>query len=192
VYKRQDKGLLLIFDEVQCGLARTGKMFAYEHYGVEPDIMTLAKAIAGGFPMGALMAKEKVAGCFQPGDHASTFGGNPLAAAAGCAAVSLLADKKFLAATAEKGRYFAGKLDSLKEKYSFVTDVRGKGLILGMGITVDGGKIVEYCRGKGLLINCVGSNTLRFLPPLIISFEDIDNAAAIIDGAMAEFISHVV
>ena len=187
-----DKGLLLIFDEVQCGLARTGKMFAYEHYGVEPDIMTLAKAIAGGFPMGALMAKEKVAGCFQPGDHASTFGGNPLAAAAGCAAVSLLADRNFLAVTAEKGRYFAGKLDGLKEKYSFVTDVRGKGLILGMGITVDGGKIVESCRGKGLLINCVGSNTLRFLPPLIISFDDIDNAVKILDEAMDEFISHVV
>jgi len=187
-----DKGLLLIFDEVQCGLARTGKLFAYEHYGIEPDIMTLAKAIAGGFPMGALLAKETVAECFQPGDHASTFGGNPLAAAAGCAAVSLLADRDFLAETVEKGRYFADKLESLKEKYSFVTDVRGKGLILGMGITADGGKIVESCRGKGLLINCVGSNVLRFLPPLIISFEDIDNAVKILDETMGEFISHIV
>nr|WP_269438248.1 aspartate aminotransferase family protein [Phosphitispora fastidiosa] len=187
-----DKGLLLIFDEVQCGLARTGKLFAYEHYGIEPDMMTLAKAIAGGFPMGALMAKDKVAECFQPGDHASTFGGNPLAAAAGCAAVSLLADKGFLAETVEKGSYFAGKLDGLKEKYSFVTDVRGKGLILGMGITVDGGKIVDSCRGKGLLINCVGANVLRFLPPLTISFEDIDNAVKILDETMGEFISHIV
>ncbi len=187
-----DKGLLLIFDEVQCGLARTGKLFAYEHYGIEPDMMTLAKAIAGGFPMGALLAKETVAECFQPGDHASTFGGNPLAAAAGCAAVSLLADRDFLAETVEKGRYFADKLESLKEKYSFVTDVRGKGLILGMGITADGGKIVESCRGKGLLINCVGANVLRFLPPLTISFEDIDNAVKILDETMGEFISHIV
>ncbi len=187
-----DRDLLLIFDEVQCGLARTGKLFAYEHYGVEPDIMTLAKAIAGGFPMGALLAKEKIAACFQPGDHASTFGGNPLAAAAGCAAVSLLADKKFLAETVEKGRYFAGKLESLKEKYSFVTDVRGKGLILGMGITADGGEIVESCRRKGLLINCVGSNVLRFLPPLVISHEDIDEAVKILDEAMGEVTLDVV
>ncbi|WP_418791481.1 acetylornithine transaminase [Phosphitispora sp. TUW77] len=181
-----ERGLLLIFDEVQCGLARTGKLFAYEHYGIEPDIMTLAKAIAGGFPMGALLAKDKVADCFQPGDHASTFGGNPLAAAAAYAAVSLLADKEFLASTVEKASYFQAKLNDLKKKYSFVTDVRGKGLILGLGITADGIKIVESCRAKGLLINCVGSNVLRFLPPLIISFEDIDNAVKILDEAMGE------
>ncbi len=179
-----DKHLLLIFDEVQCGLARTGKLFAYEHYGVEPDIMTLAKAVAGGFPMGALLAKEKAAGCFQPGDHASTFGGNPLAAAAGCAAVSILADKGFLAETAEKGRYFAEKLQQLKGKYSFITDVRGKGLILGLGITVDGKPIVDTCLANGLLINCVGSNVLRFIPPLTITTEEIDNAMQILDNVI--------
>ncbi|PKM80524.1 MAG: aspartate aminotransferase family protein [Firmicutes bacterium HGW-Firmicutes-14] len=181
-----DHNLLLIFDEVQCGLARTGKLFAYEHYGVIPDIMTLAKAVAGGFPMGVLLAREKVAACFGPGDHASTFGGNPLAAAAGCAAVSILTDKKFLAQTAEKGRYFEEKLYGLKEKYSFITDVRGKGLILGMGISVDGKEIVEACRARGLLINCVGSNVLRFIPPLVITREDIDNAVKIIDTVLSE------
>ena len=180
-----DKHLLLIFDEVQCGLARTGKLFAYEHYGVEPDIMTLAKAIAGGFPMGVLLAKEKVANCFQPGDHASTFGGNPLAAAAGFAAVSILADKGFLADTEEKGRYFAQKLHQLKEKYSFIDDVRGKGFILGLGITVEGKPIVDACMAKGLLINCVGSNVLRFIPPLIVTRENIDNAMQILDDVMS-------
>lgn len=181
-----DKHLLLIFDEVQCGLARTGKLFAYEHFGAEPDIMTLAKAVAGGFPMGVLMAKEKVAECFQPGDHASTFGGNPLASAAGYAAMSILADPSFLAETAAKGEYFENQLQKLQNKYSFITDVRGKGLILGLGIKVEGKQIVDACLANGLLINCVGSNVLRFLPPLIVSREDIDTAVAIIDQAMSQ------
>ncbi|ADG81237.1 acetylornithine transaminase [Thermincola potens] len=180
-----EKNLLLIFDEVQCGLGRTGKLFAYEHYNVEPNIMTLAKAIAGGFPMGALLATDKVAECFQPGDHASTFGGNPLAAAAGCAAVSILADKDFLVEVAEKGAYFEQKLHRLKDKYSFITDVRGKGLILGLGITVDGKSIVDGCLQKGLIINCVGSNVLRFIPPLIITKQNIDDAVNIIDEVMS-------
>ncbi len=181
-----EKHLLLIFDEVQCGLGRTGKLFAYEHYRVEPDIMTLAKAVAGGFPMGALLAKHKVAECFQPGDHASTFGGNPLASAAGLAAVSILADKSFLAEVAEKGNYFEGKLQQLKNKYPFITEVRGKGLILGLEITVEGKPIVDACQAKGLLINCVGSNILRFIPPLVITGEDIDNAVKVLDEVMSE------
>ncbi len=179
------KNLLLIFDEVQCGLARTGKLFAYEHYDVEPDLMTLAKAIAGGFPMGALLAKKKAAECFQPGDHAATFGGNPLAAAAGYAAVSILADKDFLAAVTEKGQYFTEKLHRLKDRYSFITEIRGKGLILGLGITKDGKQIVDACQAKGLLINCVGSNVLRFIPPLVASREDIDQAGQIMDEVMS-------
>lgn len=178
-------GLLLIFDEVQCGIGRTGKLFAYEHYDVEPDIMTLAKAIAGGFPMGALMAKQKVADCFQPGDHASTFGGNPLAAAAACAALSILADKDFLAEVQEKGQYFINKLYELKDKYFFVTDVRGKGLMLGLCIAADGKSIVKACQDNGLLINCVGTNVLRFIPPLIISYEEIDTALEILDKVLS-------
>lgn len=173
-------GILLIFDEVQCGMGRTGKLFAYEHYQVEPDVMTLAKAIAGGVPMGALMAKKKVAECFQPGDHAATFGGNPLASAAGYAATRILSDKYFLKEVEEKGNYFIEKLNALKDQYAFITDVRGKGLILGMGITTDGGMIVQKCLDAGLLINCVGSNVLRFLPPLIASKEEIDAAVGIL------------
>lgn len=180
-----DKNLLLIFDEVQCGLGRTGKLFAYEYYGVEPDIMTLAKAIAGGVPMGALLAKEKVAGCFQPGDHASTFGGNPLASAAAYAAVSILADGSFLAEVAGKGLYFEEKLHYLKDKYPFITDVRGKGLILGLGITVEGKPIADSCQEKGLLINCAGSDVLRFIPPLTISTEHIDYATTVLDEVMS-------
>lgn len=181
-----ERNLLLIFDEVQCGLARTGKLFAYEHYGVDPDIMTLAKAIAGGFPMGALLAKEKVAECFQPGDHAATFGGNPLASAAGYAAVSILADKAFLAETAEKGLYFKSKLHWLKDKYPFIADVRGKGLMLGIEVTVEAKSIVDACQAEGLLINCVGSGVLRFIPPLVITRRDIDNAVQILDKVMSQ------
>jgi len=140
--------------------------------------------------MGALLAKEKVAECFQPGDHAATFGGNPLAAAAGVAAVSILADKRFLAETMKKGLYFEERLNVLKNKYSFITDVRGKGLILGMGINVeggniDGGNIVESCRLRGLLINCVGSNVLRFIPPLTVTTEHIDSVIEILDEVLA-------
>lgn len=181
-----EKHLLLIFDEVQVGLGRTGKLFGYEHYGVEPDIMTLAKAIAGGFPMGALMAKQKVAECFQPGDHASTFGGNPLASAAGVAAVSILADKNFLKEVSQKAEYFKQKLNELKDKYSFITDVRGKGLILGLGITVEAKPIVDACLGKGLLINAVAANVLRFIPPLIITNEDIDKAVQLLDEVLSQ------
>lgn len=177
--------LLLIFDEVQCGMGRTGKLFAYQHYGVAPDIMTLAKAVAGGFPMGVLMAKEEVANAFKPGDHASTFGGTPLACAAGLAAVKILADAKFLQHVTEVGGYFRERLLELKEKYSFITKVRGKGLILGAAINVDGRPIVEGCQARGLLINCVGSNVLRFLPPLVITRTDVDTAMQILEEMLA-------
>ncbi|MFZ5641095.1 MAG: aspartate aminotransferase family protein [Bacillota bacterium] len=182
----RERSLLLIFDEVQCGMGRTGKLFAYQHYGVAPDIMTLAKAVAGGFPMGVLMAKEEVANAFKPGDHASTFGGTPLACAAGLAAVKILADPKFLHHVAEVGNYFKERLLELKEKYSFITEVRGKGLILGAAITVDGKPIVDGCQARGLLINCVGSNVLRFLPPLTITRADVDTALQILDEMLAK------
>lgn len=177
--------LLLIFDEVQCGMGRTGRLFAYQHYGVVPDIMTLAKAVAGGFPMGVLMAKEEVANAFKPGDHASTFGGTPLACAAGLAAVKILADNQFLHHVTEVGGYFKERLLELKDKYGFITEVRGKGLILGAAINVDGKPIVEGCQDRGLLINCVGSNVLRFLPPLIITRTDVDTAVQILDEMLA-------
>ena len=182
----RDKGLLLIFDEVQCGLGRTGKFLAHQHYGVEPDIITLAKALGGGFPIGALLAKEEVAGAFQPGDHASTFGGNPLATAAALAAMEALLQDGVQENAAKVGQYFKEKLSGLTAKHSFVREVRGLGLMLGLELSIEGKDIVAKCLEQGLLINCTNGNVLRFLPPLIITEEDVDHALAILSGAMDE------
>ncbi|MFZ5648845.1 MAG: acetylornithine transaminase [Bacillota bacterium] len=181
-----ERGLLLIFDEIQCGLGRTGKLLAYQHYGVEPDIFTLAKALAGGFPIGAMLAREDVASAFVPGDHASTFGGNPLACAAGLAAVDQLLNHGVVEGAARVGDYFKGKLFEMASRFPFVKEVRGMGLILGMELTVDGRGIVLRCQDEGLLINCVNNNILRFLPPLIITENDVNQAAAILEKALAE------
>jgi predicted acetylornithine/succinylornithine family transaminase len=178
-------GLLLIFDEVQCGLGRTGKFLAYQHYGVEPDIITLAKALGGGFPIGAMLAGEEVAAAFKPGDHASTFGGNPLACAAGLAAMRVLLEEGVVQNCARVGEYFKEKLTALKNKYSFIKEVRGLGLLLGMELAVEGGGIVDRCREQGLLINCAGGNVLRFTPPLVITMEDVDRALEIMDGVLS-------
>lgn len=180
----QEKGLLLIFDEVQCGIGRTGKLFAYEHFGVEPDIMTLAKALGGGVAIGALLAKEEVAGAFQPGDHASTFGGNPLATTAGVAALDTILKDGVLAKAEEAGAYLKEKLLALKEQYGFIKEVRGKGLILGMELTIPGAGIVSKCLEAGLLINCTNNTVLRFLPPLIITKAEIDEAVGILTQAL--------
>ncbi|MEG6512554.1 acetylornithine transaminase [Desulforamulus ruminis] len=182
----RDKGLLLIFDEVQCGLGRTGKFLAHQHYSVEPDIITLAKALGGGFPIGALLAKEEVAGAFQPGDHASTFGGNPLATAAALAAMEALLQDGVQENAAKVGQYFKEKLSGLAAKHSFVKEVRGLGLMLGLELSIEGKDIVAKCLEQGLLINCTNGNVLRFLPPLIITEEDVDHALAILSGAMDE------
>ena len=180
------KGLLLIFDEVQCGLGRTGKFLAHQHYGVEPDIFTLAKALGGGFPIGAMVAREEVAAAFVPGDHASTFGGNPLACASGLAAVNQLINHGVMDNCTRVGDYFKEKLQALAGRYPFITDVRGKGLILGVELSVDGRELVKRCQDNGLLINCVNNNVLRFLPPLIITGDDVDRAVSIIERVMGE------
>ncbi|NLX64963.1 MAG: aspartate aminotransferase family protein [Clostridiaceae bacterium] len=180
-----EKGILLIFDEVQCGLGRTGKMFAYEHFGVEPDIFTLAKALGGGFPIGALCAKEPVASAFEPGDHGSTFGGNPLACSAGYAALSTIINDRLYENSAVMGDYFIGKLNGLKEKYGIIKEVRGKGLMIGVEFFQP--KAVEVklkCLESGYLIGSVGDNIIRMLPPLIITKEDIDGFIAALDGIL--------
>ncbi|MDS1029346.1 acetylornithine transaminase [Bacillota bacterium LX-D] len=182
----QEKGILLIFDEVQCGMGRTGKLFAYEHFGVEPDIMTLAKALGGGVAIGAMLAKDKVAAAFQPGDHASTFGGNPLAMAAGLAATKIIADGKFLAKVQETGAYFKNKLELLAQKFSFIQEVRGEGLILGVELTIPGGDIVNSCLEKGLLINCTNQTVLRFLPPLIVEKTEVEQTVEILSQSLNE------
>ncbi len=181
-----EKGLLLIFDEVQCGLGRTGKFLAHQHYGVEPDIITLAKALGGGFPIGAMVAREEVAAAFAPGDHASTFGGNPLACAAGLAAVDQLVNHGVTGNAARVGAYFKEKLLEMKGRFPVISDVRGKGLMLGMELSADGREMVNGCQQKGLLINCVNNNVIRFLPPLIISRADVDRAVGIISQVIEE------
>lgn len=172
----QKHGLLLIFDEVQCGLGRTGKFLAHQHYGVEPDIFTLAKALGGGFPIGAMLAREDVAAGFAPGDHASTFGGNPLACAAGLAAMEQILNHGVVENAARVGGYFKDRLMALAGRYPFITEVRGRGLLLGAELSMEGKDIVHQCQEKGLLINCVNLNVLRFIPPLIITERDVDHA----------------
>jgi len=169
------KGLLLIFDEIQTGIGRTGKLFGYQHYGVEPDIFTLAKALAGGVPIGALCAKEHVAAAFEPGDHGSTFGGNPLACAAGLAVMQTIFKSSLVANAEEVGNYFKGSLKKLSIKYSIITEVRGLGLMIGIQLSEGTAKeIKDKLLSSGFLVGNVGSNIIRLLPPLIITKEDVD------------------
>lgn len=169
-----EKGILLIFDEVQVGMGRTGRLFAYQHENVEPDVMTLAKSLAGGVPIGALLIRKGIAEAFQPGDHASTFGGNPLATAAGVAALSALLEEGMLENCKKVGDYFLSRLMEMKTRFPFIRQVRGKGLILGVELTMDGASIVKEMMKRGFLINCTMGNVLRFLPPLIITKEEVD------------------
>lgn len=182
-----EKGLLLIFDEVQSGMGRTGRLFAYECYGVAPDIFTLAKSLGGGLPIGAMLCTDRVAAGFAPGDHASTFGGNPVACAAAEAVLNAMLGEGFLEEVAEKGLYFKQELKRLQEKHpSLVREVRGLGLIVGMELAQKGRLAQEICLKKGLLVNCIGDTVLRFLPPLNVKKEEINRAVEILGEALAE------
>ncbi|UCD34095.1 MAG: aminotransferase class III-fold pyridoxal phosphate-dependent enzyme, partial [Nitrospiraceae bacterium] len=171
-----DHKLLLILDEIQTGMGRTGKLFAYEHFGIKPDIMTLAKGLGGGVAIGAVLARDAVAASFQPGTHASTFGGNPLACAAATATMETLLEDGFMLDSCQRaGRYFAGRLEKLKKDFpSTIIDVRGEGLMRGLELTMAGGPVVEACAKRGILINCTSGNVLRFTPPLIVVEKEID------------------
>ncbi|MFZ5994873.1 MAG: acetylornithine transaminase [Thermodesulfobacteriota bacterium] len=167
--------LLLILDEVQVGMGRTGTLFAHEHYGIKPDMMTLAKALANGLPLGALLAREEVAASFTPGTHASTFGGNPVVCAAANVVLKTLLEGGLLSHCREMGGYFKQGLEGLAARYpSLIKEVRGLGLILGLGLMVDGADFVTGLLHKGFLINCTQGNILRFAPPLIITREEVD------------------
>ncbi len=179
-------GALLIFDEVQVGMGRTGTLFAYEHYGVEPDIMTLAKGLGAGVAIGAMLATDTVAAAFTPGSHASTFGGNPLATSAGVAALKAILEDGVLENCRETGEYLAGKLNGLKGKYGFIKEVRGKGLIIGMEMTVEAAPIVNACLDKGLLIISAGERILRFIPALVVTRAEVDEMLAILEGVLDE------
>ncbi len=179
------RGILLIIDEIQVGMGRTGKLFAYEHYGVKPDIMTLAKALGGGLPIGAMLAREDVAKSFVPGTHASTFGGNPLVCSVGGAVLKTLLEGGVLKNCVQMEKIFLKGLQSLKDRFPFIREVRGKGLILGMELEDNGSPIVEECMQEGLLINCTANKVLRFLPPLIIGKRDIARGLAILEKVLA-------
>jgi len=179
-----ERNLLLIFDEVQCGFGRTGKLFAYEHYGVSPDIMTLAKPAGGGLPLGAMLAKEKVAEVFTPGTHASTFGGNPVACAGGIATLEVILRENLLERACRLGEHLFEGLNVLKAKYDSVVDVRGKGLMAGLELAFPGKAVVEECFNDGLLLNCTSENFIRFLPALNVREKHLDEAVRVLDGVL--------
>ena len=166
--------VLLVFDEVQTGMGRTGTLFAYEQLGVHPDIMTLAKGLGGGVPIGACLATDEVAAAFSPGAHASTFGGNPLSCAAALAVLRVLLEGRVLEQSRRMGDYLAKGLLDLKDRLQIVKDVRGLGLLQGMELTIEGKPVVDDCLARGLLINCTMERVLRFVPPLIITQHEID------------------
>ena len=181
---------LLIFDEIQAGIGRSGKFFAYEKYGVKPDIVTLAKGLAGGVPIGAFMCSEKVAQAFKPGDHGTTFGGNPLACAAANVVLDTVPNEKFLSHVEEVGNYFKSKLVELQKKYpEQISEIRGEGLILGAQLDKpkrSGVEIVNECMKRGAIINCTVGTVLRFIPPLIITNAHVDELIKILDEVLGE------
>lgn len=182
----QEHGILLIFDEVQTGFGRTGKLFAYEVYKTKPDIMTLAKALGGGAAIGALAGTNRVMKSFVPGTHAATFGGNPLACAAALASLKVITGKKFLEKANATGTYFLQRLKKTSQDYPVVKDVRGKGMFLALELKKPGGDIVIDCMKKGFLINCIQQNVLRFLPPLNISRKDIDSLIPVLSDNLGK------
>ena len=182
----REKGILFILDEIQTGIGRTGTLFAYEQYGVEPDIMTLAKGLGGGVPIGALLAKEEVS-VFSPGEHGSTFGGNPLVCAAACATLKYIIDHSIPAQVKRVGNYFMTRLESLNQQFDFITEVRGRGLLIALEFNKDiAEKLVLACLDRGLLVNKVKPNALRFMPPLIITEKEVDKAVGILGDVLGE------
>jgi len=182
-----ERDMLLIFDEVQTGLGRTGKMFAFQHYGIEPDLMTLAKALGGGFPIGALVANQRIADKgLTPGTHASTYGGNPLGCEASLAVFHAIEEGNLLENTIEMGEYLRSKLEKFKSKYSFIREIRGKGLMLGMDLDVPGADIVAKAAALGLLINCTQDTVLRIVPAMTVTKRLINQAMKILDGILKE------
>ncbi|MBI1908974.1 MAG: aspartate aminotransferase family protein [Deltaproteobacteria bacterium] len=176
-----EKRILLIFDEVQTGIGRTGTLFAYEQLGIEPDIMTIAKALAGGLPVGAMLARDFVADTFQPGDHAATFGGNPFVTFVASTVLETLFQERLLDNVREVGRYLRSGLEGLKKRYPFIKEVRGQGLLLGLELETEAKPLVMACLERGLILNAAQERVLRILPPLIVSKKEIDQGLKIMD-----------
>lgn len=179
---------VLIFDEVQCGMGRTGTFFGCQQFGVKPDIVTLAKGLAGGVPIGAFMATDKVANAFHAGDHGSTFGGNPLACAAACVVLDALIDGNLMENAKEIGAYLQSKFEEYKATYpNLIKEVRGRGLILGMELTRPGREIANECLDYGAIINCTAGNVLRFVPPLNITKAHVDELISVLDKVLPKY-----
>jgi len=181
-----ESGAVMIFDEVQTGMGRTGKWFGYQHFDVEPDIITIAKALGGGVAIGAMMAKDEVAASLVPGKHASTFGGNALVCAAAVAVIEAIEKENLLENASRLGRYTMDKLLQLKQKHNIIDSVRGIGFMIGVQLTGPGSEIVDKCLDKGLRINCTQGTVLRFMPPMIATKEQIDKAIDILDTVLTE------
>ncbi len=179
--------ILLMIDEIQTGMGRTGRLYAYEHEGVKPDVIALAKGLGAGMAIGAIIATNEVSAAFTPGSHGSTFGGNPLACAAALASLeTLLEDNIIIQAVDQLSMHFMEQLGALKKKFGFIKDVRGKGLLIGMELDIEGKDIVTSCIREGFLINCTIDRVLRFMPPLIIREEEIDQLIAALDRIFAK------
>ncbi|MDK2937271.1 MAG: acetylornithine/N-succinyldiaminopimelate aminotransferase [Eubacteriaceae bacterium] len=178
------ENIVLIFDEVQTGIGRTGALFAYQKYGITPDVVTMAKGLGGGLPIGGIIAKEKFAKAFTPGSHASTFGGNPLVCAAGNYVIETLMSDGFLADVQKKGDYLKAKLTALKEKHTCIKDVRGMGLMIGVEVDKAPGEIVAKAMENGLLLVGAGDSAIRFVPPLVVTEAEIDQAVEIFEKAL--------
>ncbi len=178
-------GALLVADEIQCGLGRTGRWFAHQEYDVTPDIMTLAKPLAAGLPLGAILTRECVAQAFKPGLHGTTFGGGPLACAVAVTFLDTLQRQKVLANVRRVGRYFRRQLETLKAKHACIGEIRSVGLMLGVSLKFPGKDVVDECLARGVILNCTHDTVLRFLPPFIISERQIDDAMKVLDEALS-------
>ena len=181
-----EKGAVMILDEVQTGMGRTGKWFGYQHFDVEPDIITMAKALGGGVAIGAMMAREEIAASLIPGKHASTFGGNCLACAAGVSVIKAIEEDNLLENAAELGQYIKDKLEQLKQNHSIIDSVRGIGLMIGVQLNGPGKAIVDKCLEMGVRINCTNNTVLRFMPPMIATKDQIDQAIEILDTVLKD------
>lgn len=181
-----ENDVLLIFDEVQTGFGRTGEMFASQTFDVTPDITTVAKALGGGVPIGAVLASEEVGNAFEPGNHAATFGGNPLVCAAAIATINAIIDESMLIKVKENGGYLKYKLEEQAKLYGIVEEVRGIGMMLGMELNINCGDIAAEAREQGVLINCTADTVLRFLPPFVIDKGQIDTVTCVLESILQE------
>ncbi len=182
----RERGVLMVLDEVQVGMGRTGRLFAHEHFGISPDIVTLAKALGNGLPIGAMLSTEALSGAFAPGSHATTFGGTPLVTAVAKAVLTSMLEDGWIENARRMGDHFKAELERLARKHACISDVRGLGLILGVELDRPGAQAVEACLKEGVLLNCTHENVLRFLPPLTVTAEEIDTVVRTLDRVLVD------